>query len=151
MCLNCGPTFGCTPQCTSRKGLTVIEREKHDIIVNNRHALAWAVTGWLAEPNTFIFWSTQEYTTAQSAQREVVIALMSTNLDIRRVHRTKGGEEIYMGNGSRVVFRARDNKSHRGVLADKLILDEARQLTGSDLGTLLPCARAEGEVVYAYV
>ena len=129
----------------------MIEREKNDIIVNNRHALVWAVIGWLAEPDTLVFWSTHNYTTAQAAQREVIMALMSTNLDIRRVHRQNGGEEIYMGNSSRVIFRARVMHSHRGVTADKLILDEARQLTGSDLGTLLPCARAEGEVVYAYV
>ena len=155
MCLNCGPTFGCMPYCrnsTEGKGLTVIEREKNDTIVNSRHALTWAVTGWLAQPGTFVFWSSHLYTTAQAAQREVITALMSTNLDIEKVIRVNGSEEIRLANGSKVQFRARVMHSHRGVLADKLILDEARELTTQQLGILLPCARANGgEVVYAYV
>lgn len=118
--------------------------------VNNQHALIWAVIGWLSKPGTFVYWSTHCHAECWQAQTLVVEALMSTNLDIKRVLRANGNEEIRLENGSRVQFRARTSQSGRGVSADKLILDEAYHLTDAQLATLLSVALYRGsEIVYA--
>lgn len=122
--------------------------------INSQHALDWAVIGWLGEPGTFIFWSTYSHTARCLAFHRIRDLLMghepAIHLPVSKVIHLNGGEEIRMRNGSRVMFRSRSIRSHRGVSADKLILDEAYMLTDYDLGLLIPMiVTRNGEVAYS--
>lgn len=120
------------------------------IIIDNAHALKWAVIGWLTKPNQLIFWTTASHGDVTEAQASLVRALMYTTLDIKRVIRTNGGERILLENGSRVIFHARSSYSSRGVSADYLVLAQREALTDMQRGALLPVISAiGGEVVYS--
>lgn len=121
-------------------------------VINNQHALSWAVIGWLTEPGTCVFWSTLTYEFGLAAMHRIegILADGDVWLSASRSYRTHGGEEIRFENGSRVLFRARSSLAHRGYAADKLILDEAYTLTDKWLFSLMPMAAGrEGEVIYA--
>jgi hypothetical protein len=121
-------------------------------VINNQHALKWAVIGWLAERDTIVFWSTHRHAEARLVYEAVLDALLYTGIGLRvtQTHQARGAEEIRLANGSRVIFRARASQSHRGVSADKLIVDEAAEITEEQLGAFLPVISAcGGEVVYS--
>ncbi len=123
-------------------------------VIDNRHALDWAVLAWLAEPRTIVFWSTHSHVEAQRALirlRGLIFEHPIEGLLAERFVHRNGEEEIRFFNGSRVIFRARTFHSGRGVAADKMVLDEAWALTDRHLGTLLSCVSAvpNSEVVYA--
>ena len=122
-------------------------------VVNNTHALDWAVLAWLAEPRTTVYWSTHHHATVSrelDRLRDLIFEHPIEGLQPDRFVHRNGEEEIRFTNGSRVMFRARVFHSGRGIVADKLVLDEAYALTDTQLGTLLPLAHAKGsEIVYA--
>lgn len=123
-------------------------------IVNSPHALDWAVIGWLGEPNTTVFWSTHRLATGRQAFHRIRDLLLghqpAIHLPVDKLIQRNGEEEIWLVNGSRVIFRARTFNSGRGANADKLILDEAYMLTGEQYWGLTPVAAAQGsEIVYS--
>ncbi len=124
------------------------------MILNSDHALDWAVIGWLTVPNTRVLWTTSSRVTAGIAWERIRYILLDRSvvllLPVDRFIALNGGEEIRFQNGSRVLFRTRGSQAGRGITADKLILDEALELTDLQLGALLPAASASGaELVYS--
>lgn len=119
--------------------------------INSKHALIWAVVGYVVEPGTRVFWSTYTRDLARVRLDQVLEALEDIGWPIDKVKRTNGDEEIRLINTSRLVFRPRECKAFRGFSVDKLILDQAYTLTDNDLGSLLPflAGSHEPDLVYS--
>jgi hypothetical protein len=61
---------------------------------------------------------------------------------VKEIRRTNGQEGIYLHNGGSVEYAARTRGSGRGYSVDKLICDEAQEMTDEELAALMPVISA---------
>lgn len=100
-----------------------------------------------------ILHSAHEFKTAQEAFRRVLSLIQSTDdLDrlVLRVRTSHGEEGIELRTGQRLRFVARSTGSGRGFTGDRVILDEAYNLSARAMSALLPtmAARPNPQLVY---
>lgn len=103
-----------------------------------------------------ILHSAHEFKTAQEAFRRILVLVEGSDALRKRVAprgiRTSHGEEgIELRDGARLRFVARSTGSGRGFSGDRIILDEAFNLSGEAIAALLPTmsARPNPQLVYA--
>jgi hypothetical protein len=100
-----------------------------------------------------ILHSAHEFKTAQEAFRRVLALIQGTaDLDrlVQRVRTSHGEEGIELRTGQRLRFVARSTGSGRGFSGDRVILDEAYNLSPDAMAALLPTmsARPNPQLVY---
>jgi hypothetical protein len=100
-----------------------------------------------------ILHSAHEFKTAQEAFRRVLTLIQSTpDLDrlVQRVRTSHGEEGVELRTGQRLRFVARSTGSGRGFSGDRVILDEAYNLSGDAMAALLPTmsARPNPQLIY---
>lgn len=102
----------------------------------------------LLTPGTFVVWTAHHSSVASETSREMA-RLFESNTALMRylepdgLKLAKGREEIIFRNGSRIVFKARENGAIRGVpKVRKLILDEAQILGEAVLADMVPTMNA---------
>lgn len=100
-----------------------------------------------------ILHSAHEFKTAQEAFRRVLSLIQATSdLDrlVLRVRTSHGEEGIELRSGQRLRFVARSTGSGRGFTGDRVILDEAYNLSARAMSALLPtmAARPNPQLVY---
>jgi hypothetical protein len=100
-----------------------------------------------------ILHSAHEFKTAQEAFRRVLTLIQSTpDLDrlVQRVRTSHGEEGVELRSGQRLRFVARSTGSGRGFSGDRVILDEAYNLSGDAMAALLPTlsARPNPQLIY---
>lgn len=100
-----------------------------------------------------ILHSAHEFKTAQEAFRRVLTLIQSTpDLErmVQRVRTSHGEEGIELRSGQRLRFVARSTGSGRGFTGDRVILDEAYNLSPDAMRALLPTmsARPNPQLVY---
>lgn len=100
-----------------------------------------------------ILHSAHEFKTAQEAFRRVLSLIQSTDdLDrlVLRVRTSHGEEGIELRSGQRLRFVARSTGSGRGFTGDRVILDEAYNLSARAMSALLPtmAARPNPQLIY---
>lgn len=93
------------------------------------------------------------HNTAQEAFRRVLTLIQSTpDLDrlVQRVRTSHGEEGVELRTGQRLRFVARSTGSGRGFSGDRVILDEAYNLSGDAMAALLPTmsARPNPQLIY---
>lgn len=100
-----------------------------------------------------IVWTAHEFKTSQEAFRD--LHTLVDNYDhlrrrVRTVSTANGDEAIELLSGARMKFLARTAKSGRGMSGDKVILDEAFELSPGQIGALLPTmsARPNAQIRY---
>jgi phage terminase large subunit-like protein len=101
-----------------------------------------------------IVWTSHRFRTSEESFRELVQVIQGNpDLDrrIKRISNENGSEGIEFINGSRVDFLARSKGSGRGLTGDRVVLDEAFDLSAAEMGSLLPTlsARPNPQVIYA--
>lgn len=118
------------------------------------------VIGWLVfEDARKIVWSAHELATATDTAARLHAELKENPLTRHLLPETKN-EGLYLANGQarielvtgqRVVVKARTAGGGRGLVGDKVILDESYALKPRQLGALLPTmmTKPQGQVVYA--
>jgi hypothetical protein len=104
--------------------------------------------------SSLIVWTAHLFDTAQEAFRDIVALIDGAehlSRRVKHVHRARGDEGIELVDGRRLNFLARSKTGGRGLSGDRVILDEAFALSGSEMGSLLPTlsARPNPQVVYA--
>lgn len=123
------------------------------IVINDPHALKWAVIGWLTKPGTTVFWSTHDHegvSLAFDAIWKELLGNPGVSLPFQSSKQANGSEEIRLSNRSRILFRSRRSLAHRGVAADKLIIEHADEASAEQIGLLLSMiAAVKGVVVYS--
>lgn len=62
--------------------------------------------------------------------------------EIKAIHRGNGDEAIELTDNRRLLFKARTDKSGRGLTGDRTVLDEAFALKPTHMGSLLPTMAA---------
>lgn len=111
--------------------------------------------GWLFLSRVrLVLWSAHEFSTAQEAFRDMTELIEGTPVlarEIKAIHRGNGDEAIELIDNRRLMFKARTNRSGRGLTGDRTVLDEAFALKATHMGSLLPtmAARPDSQVVYA--
>jgi hypothetical protein len=100
-----------------------------------------------------ILHSAHEFKTAQEAFRRVLTLIQSTpDLErlVQRVRTSHGEEGVELRTGQRLRFVARSTGSGRGFSGDRVILDEAYNLSPDAMRALLPTlsARPNPQLVY---
>lgn len=100
-----------------------------------------------------IIWTSHRFKTSQESFHELRLVIEANDHLRKRVKhiRTANGDEgIDLITGSRVQFLARSKGSGRGLSGDRVILDEAYDLSAADMGSLLPTlsARPNPQVIY---
>jgi hypothetical protein len=100
-----------------------------------------------------ILHSAHEFKTAQEAFRRVLTLIQSTpDLErmVQRVRTSHGEEGVELRSGQRLRFVARSTGSGRGFSGDRVILDEAYNLSPDAMRALLPTlsARPNPQLVY---
>lgn len=100
-----------------------------------------------------IVWTSHRFKTSQESFHELRLVIEANDhlrKRIRRVRTANGDEGIDLITGSRVQFLARSKGAGRGLSGDRVILDEAYDLSAEDMGSLLPTlsARPNPQVIY---
>lgn len=100
-----------------------------------------------------IVWTSHRFKTSQESFHELRLVIEANDHLRKRVKhiRTANGDEgIDLITGSRVQFLARSKGAGRGLSGDRVILDEAYDLSAADMGSLLPTlsARPNPQVIY---
>jgi phage terminase large subunit-like protein len=100
-----------------------------------------------------IVWTSHRFKTSQESFHELRLIVEANDHLRKRVKhiRTANGDEgIDLITGSRVQFLARSKGAGRGLSGDRVILDEAYDLSAQDMGSLLPTlsARPNPQVIY---
>jgi hypothetical protein len=100
-----------------------------------------------------ILHSAHEFKTAQEAFQRVLALIQNTpdlERSVRRVRTSHGEEGIELRSGQRLRFIARSTGSGRGFSGDRVILDEAYNLSDNAMRALLPtmAARPNPQLVY---
>lgn len=101
-----------------------------------------------------VIWTAHLFPTTMEAFRDLK-AILEGNDHLRRrvkkISEANGEESFELLSGQRLLFRARSKSGGRGLSGDRVILDEAFALGGSEMGSLLPTmsARPNPQVVYA--
>lgn len=100
-----------------------------------------------------IVWTSHRFKTSQESFRELQLVINANDhlrKRVKRVSAANGEEGIELTTGSRVHFLARSKGSGRGLSGDRVILDEAYDLSAADMGSLLPTlsARPNPQVIY---
>lgn len=109
---------------------------------------------WLfLEDVELILWSAHEFKTANEAFRRMRILLQGAP-DlwplVSRITTANGDEAIELTSGQRLKFVARSKSSGRGFTGDKIILDEAYDLSGDAIAALVPTlsTRPDPQIIY---
>lgn len=99
-------------------------------------------------------WTAHQFPVTMEAFRD--IKLLIENHDhlrrrVKRISEANGEEGFELFGGHRLLFKARTKSGGRGLTSDRLILDEAFELTPSMMGSVFPtmAARPNPQIVYA--
>lgn len=122
--------------------------------------LKQAALGWLyITDQRTVMWSAHLFDTAREAFRDLSNIIVNTPMLSKRlapgvsngIHGARGGENIELATGQRLMFKARSDSGGRGLSGDKVVLDEAFALTDGMLGALLPTLTSvpDPQVIYA--
>lgn len=111
---------------------------------------ALVIARCLLTPGTFVVWSAHHSSVASETANEMVRLIESNPYLLSKVKNgvdglktAKGREEIVWSNGSRIVFKARENGALRGVPKVRiLVLDEAQIMGESVLSDVIPTLNA---------
>lgn len=104
----------------------------------------------LLEPNTFVVWSAHHSSVSSETAHEIVSLVENNPYLLGKIRggrdglkTAKGREEIVFLNGSRIVFKARENGALRGVPKVRiLVLDEAQIIGETVLSDVIPTLNA---------
>lgn len=109
---------------------------------------------WLfLEEVELVLWSAHEFKTAAEAFRRMRVLLQGAP-DlwplVSRITTANGDEAIELATGQRLKFVARSKSSGRGFTGDKIILDEAYDLSPDAIAALLPTltTRPDAQIIY---
>lgn len=105
-----------------------------------------AALGWLfITEQRLIVWSAHEFSTAKEALRDLA-ALIDGHPALRKRLKTvrfaNDDPSIELTTGQRIKFKARTKSGGRGLTGDRVVLDEAFELTADHMGALLPTLSA---------
>lgn len=109
---------------------------------------------WLfLEETELILWSAHEFKTANEAFRRMRTLIQGAPELwplVNRITTANGDEAIELSSGQRLKFVARSKSSGRGFTGDKIILDEAYDLSADHMAALIPtlATRPEPQVIY---
>lgn len=135
------------------------------LVVPRQNGKSWALAA-LAIHGLFVdrlpvqLWTAHEYTTALETYG-IIESIINASPHLRRrvkgMYHSNGNTKIEMlalpeeKRGPRLIFKARTPRAGRGLTVDRLILDEAMQLSGDAMATLRPTQSAcpNPQIVYA--
>jgi len=93
-----------------------------------------------------IVWTAHESSTAMEAFRGIKMRIETyphLSKRVRKITEANGDEGIEFHGRQRLRFRARTTTGGRGLTGDRVILDEAQELTASMVGSLMPTMSAK--------
>lgn len=106
---------------------------------------ALALTWLFLLQDKVIIWSAHEYRTAANGFKRIKALIRQTpTLDkrVEAVREVNGEQQILTKSGSVLQFNTRSRSALRGFTGDKLILDEAQELTEPQMAAIMPTGSA---------
>lgn len=129
------------------------------LVVPRQNGKSWALAavalhGLFVDDLPLQVWSAHEFRTAQESYRlmeSLVNASPALRRRVKAMYKSNGNNLIETRGGCRLLFVARTRGATRGLSVDRLLLDEAMQLSGDAVAAMLPtqAARPNPQIMYA--